>query len=57
MTEGIAKFRVATSVIQLLLSQINETRLSLSTIKRPKICFYATNDGSLYVLLCKISTE
>jgi hypothetical protein len=55
--EGFAKFRVATSVFNKVLSHINATRLSLSIMKRPLSLLVLSNVVSLNVLESAATTE
>jgi hypothetical protein len=57
VTEGVAKLRVATSVVLKLLSHINATRLSLSIMKRPRSLLFVPNPVCLNVLLSAATTE
>ena len=55
--EGIAKFRVATSVFNKVLSHIKATRLSLSIMKRPLSLLSTGNAVCLNVLESAATTE
>ena len=55
--EGVAKLRVATSVFNVLVSHINATRLSLSTMKRPLSLLVLSNVVCLNVLESAATTE